>query len=105
MYRRRNEIHNSRRFQVVLAEAGETGRVVVPELHEELCSSKVLVMEWIDGAKITDVEALQRQVCLERVWSEGETSGRVVGGRDWLGNMCAIRGEALKAVQLSDVTS
>ncbi|GIL77243.1 hypothetical protein Vretimale_3082 [Volvox reticuliferus] len=57
----RSEIHNSRRFQMVLAEAGEWGRVVVPELHEGLCSSKVLVMEWIDGSKITDVEALQRQ--------------------------------------------
>ncbi|EFJ51760.1 hypothetical protein VOLCADRAFT_103263 [Volvox carteri f. nagariensis] len=57
----RNEIRNSRRFQSVLRDAGEGGRVVVPELHEGLCSSKVLIMEWIEGAKITDVEALQRQ--------------------------------------------
>ncbi|GLI59471.1 hypothetical protein VaNZ11_001354 [Volvox africanus] len=57
----RSEIHNSRRFEKVLKEAGEWGRVVVPVLHEGLCSSKVLVMEWIDGSKITDVEALQRQ--------------------------------------------
>ncbi|GLC68771.1 hypothetical protein PLESTF_000735000 [Pleodorina starrii] len=57
----RNEIRNSRRFQSVLSVAGESGRVVVPELHEGLCSSKVLVMEWVEGAKITDVEALQRQ--------------------------------------------
>ena len=46
----------------MLAAAGESGRVRVPQLHEHLCSSKVLVMEWIAGAKITDVEALTRQV-------------------------------------------
>ncbi|KAG2440120.1 hypothetical protein HXX76_004234 [Chlamydomonas incerta] len=57
----RNEIRNSNRFREVLAAAGESGRVRVPQLHEQLCSSKVLVMEWIAGAKITDVEALTRQ--------------------------------------------
>ncbi|PNW84595.1 hypothetical protein CHLRE_03g150600v5 [Chlamydomonas reinhardtii] len=57
----RNEIRNSNRFREVLAAAGESGRVRVPQLHEHLCSSKVLVMEWIAGAKITDVEALTRQ--------------------------------------------
>eukprot|EP00198_Chlamydomonas_reinhardtii_P006337 XP_001695673.1 predicted protein [Chlamydomonas reinhardtii] len=56
-----NEIRNSNRFREVLAAAGESGRVRVPQLHEHLCSSKVLVMEWIAGAKITDVEALTRQ--------------------------------------------
>ncbi len=29
---------------------------------QELCKPKLLVMEWIAGCKITDVEALQRQV-------------------------------------------
>ncbi|WP_456273418.1 ABC1 kinase family protein [Bacillus sp. AK031] len=26
----------------------------IPEFHEELCTSRVLVMEWVDGARITD---------------------------------------------------
>ncbi|PNH00311.1 putative aarF domain-containing protein kinase 1 [Tetrabaena socialis] len=57
----RNEIRNSDRFREVLDAAGEAGRVRVPALNRELCTSKVLVMEWIAGCKITDVEALQRQ--------------------------------------------
>ena len=32
-----------------------TVRVVVPELIPELCSSRVLVMEWIEGTKLTDI--------------------------------------------------
>jgi len=33
-----------------------TVKVVVPELLSELCSSRVLVMEWIEGTKLTDIE-------------------------------------------------
>lgn len=32
-----------------------TVRVVVPELIPELCSSQVIVMEWLEGTKLTDI--------------------------------------------------
>lgn len=32
----------------------------IPDYHEELCSDKILVMEWIEGAKLTDTEYLKR---------------------------------------------
>jgi aarF domain-containing kinase len=32
-----------------------TVKVVVPELIPELCSSRVIVMEWIEGTKLTDI--------------------------------------------------
>jgi predicted unusual protein kinase regulating ubiquinone biosynthesis (AarF/ABC1/UbiB family) len=32
----------------------ELSFVRIPEFHQELCTSKVLVMEWVDGARITD---------------------------------------------------
>ncbi|KAG2491437.1 hypothetical protein HYH03_010223 [Edaphochlamys debaryana] len=57
----RNEVANSNRFRKVLQDAGEAGRVRVPYLYEDLCGPKVMIMEWIDGCKVTDVEALQRQ--------------------------------------------
>lgn len=34
--------------------------VKVPEVYNELCTSKVLVMEWVDGVKLTDEEGLRR---------------------------------------------
>ena len=36
----------------------ETVQVVVPELLRELCSSRVLVMEWIEGTKLTDIDCV-----------------------------------------------
>ena len=35
-------------------------RLKIPAVYEELCTSQVLVMEWIDGVRITDNESLQR---------------------------------------------
>jgi predicted unusual protein kinase regulating ubiquinone biosynthesis (AarF/ABC1/UbiB family) len=32
----------------------------VPKVYKELCTSKVLVMEWVDGSRVTDVEYLER---------------------------------------------
>mmetsp|Transcript_45568 Transcript_45568/g.67176 ORF Transcript_45568/g.67176 Transcript_45568/m.67176 type:complete len:440 (+) Transcript_45568:3-1322(+) len=42
-------------------------QVVVPELIPELCSSRVLVMEWIEGKKLTDIcsDCENRQTELE----------------------------------------
>lgn len=34
--------------------------VKIPTVYRELCTSKVLVMEWVDGIKITDFEAIEK---------------------------------------------
>ncbi|WP_144462737.1 ABC1 kinase family protein [Siminovitchia fortis] len=34
--------------------------VQIPQVYTELCTSKVLVMEWVDGKKITDIAALDQ---------------------------------------------
>lgn len=64
-----NEIENLERSKAGL---GEVENVVVPKPYSELSSAMVLVMEWTDGIKITDIEAidaagLDRRVVLERV--------------------------------------
>lgn len=35
--------------------------ITIPKVYTELCTSKVLVMEWVDGVKITDTHALEEQ--------------------------------------------
>ncbi|MFO1445408.1 AarF/ABC1/UbiB kinase family protein [Bacillus sp. Bva_UNVM-123] len=35
-------------------------KLKIPTIYEELCTSQVLVMEWVEGFRITDVEALDR---------------------------------------------
>ena len=52
----RKELENARLFEDSIPD-GEDARV--PEYHEELCTEKVLVMEKIDGTKLTDTEGLQ----------------------------------------------
>lgn len=32
----------------------------IPKVYQELCTSQVLVMEWVDGVRITDVVSLER---------------------------------------------
>ena len=36
-------------------------RVVVPEVYKNLCTDRVLVMEWIDGIKLVDLQQEQRR--------------------------------------------
>lgn len=38
----------------------DDGSIRIPKYENELCTEKVLVMEWIEGAKITDVEFMRR---------------------------------------------
>lgn len=45
------EGHNAERFQALY---GGLPRVKVPRIHWEYVSRRVLVMEWIDGVKLTD---------------------------------------------------
>lgn len=51
-----NEVINSKKVEEILI--GKN--VYTPKIHEDLCSSKVLVMEFIDGYSITDTNRLQR---------------------------------------------
>ncbi|EKX40759.1 ABC-1 like protein kinase [Guillardia theta CCMP2712] len=44
----RQEARNARRFKELY---GEISGLVVPEVEEELCTRRVMVMEWIEGAK------------------------------------------------------
>jgi len=37
--------------------SGKDIRVVVPKVYQNLCTDKVLVMEWIDGTKLVDLQA------------------------------------------------
>ena len=39
---------------------GRGAPVAVPRVHPELCTSKVLVMEWVAGVKVNDARALRR---------------------------------------------
>lgn len=54
--RHRNELLNARRLSALLPKGG---RVSVPAMHSQLSGPRLIVMEWIDGAKITDLETLK----------------------------------------------
>lgn len=45
--------HFQQRFQAI-------PNLKIPTVYEELCTSKVLVMEWIEGFRITDIQSLER---------------------------------------------
>lgn len=53
----RNEAKNCADFGKLYAADGEsTVQVVVPEIIQQLCTDNVLVMEWLEGTKLTDVD-------------------------------------------------
>jgi len=43
--------------ELVNLPSGKDINVVVPEVYKQLCTEKVLVMEWIDGIKLVDLQA------------------------------------------------
>lgn len=43
--------------QLVNMPSGKNINVVVPKVYKHLCTDKVLVMEWIDGIKLVDLQA------------------------------------------------
>ena len=51
-----NEAANQERLKNMMTEEGVTG-VYVPIVYKQLCTRRVLVTEWIDGAKLTDSPA------------------------------------------------
>lgn len=56
----RNEASNCRTFASLYSEKNGSSNdvsVVVPEVYLDWCTENVLVMEWIDGTKLTDVKS------------------------------------------------
>ncbi|OUW30405.1 MAG: hypothetical protein CBD29_00085 [Synechococcus sp. TMED169] len=51
-----NEASNAERFAELHA---HNRRIAVPEIHRELTSRRVLTMEWIEGVKLTRLEAVK----------------------------------------------
>lgn len=51
------EMANTQRFDELYTGAKD---ICVPKVHPELTTEKVLVMEWVDGVRLTDKEGLQR---------------------------------------------
>jgi aarF domain-containing kinase len=43
--------------ELVNLPSGKDIKVVVPQVYKHLCTEKVLVMEWIDGVKLVDLQA------------------------------------------------
>jgi len=56
-----NEARNIKRFRESYKKQLKTLGVVVPEVVDELSSTRVLTTEWIDGVPPRDLEPLQRQ--------------------------------------------
>jgi predicted unusual protein kinase regulating ubiquinone biosynthesis (AarF/ABC1/UbiB family) len=55
----RNEASNCKTFANLYSERNGTSKdvsVVVPEVYLPWCTENVLVMEWISGTKLTDVQ-------------------------------------------------
>ena len=52
-----NEASNAERFKVLHK---ENKRISVPKIFREATSRRVLTMEWIDGVKLTEIEAIKK---------------------------------------------
>lgn len=47
----------------------------IPKAYSSLCSESVLVMEWIDGVRCTDIDQVRRVVNVEEFIRVGVVSG------------------------------
>ena len=55
----RNEAANAKKFAQLYSNRGGTtehANVIVPEIYPDLCTDNVLVMEWLDGTKLTSID-------------------------------------------------
>ncbi|OWM85957.1 hypothetical protein CDL15_Pgr012207 [Punica granatum] len=52
------EGRNARRFKILYADKQD---IIVPDIFWDYTSAKVLTMEWVDGVKLSDLEAIERQ--------------------------------------------
>ncbi|CAE7749606.1 unnamed protein product, partial [Symbiodinium sp. CCMP2456] len=50
------EVKNAQRFRELY---GDQAKLKVPRMYPKLATRQVIVMEWIDGVKLTDVEAIR----------------------------------------------
>eukprot|EP00547_Thalassionema_nitzschioides_P003291 CAMPEP_0194223626 /NCGR_PEP_ID=MMETSP0156-20130528/35597_1 /TAXON_ID=33649 /ORGANISM="Thalassionema nitzschioides, Strain L26-B" /LENGTH=610 /DNA_ID=CAMNT_0038954845 /DNA_START=172 /DNA_END=2004 /DNA_ORIENTATION=+ len=53
----RNEAANCKEFSRLYPSNGNGPSVVVPEIVDNLCTDNILVMEWLEGTKLTDVDS------------------------------------------------
>ena len=53
------EAANARRFSELYAQDVALAGVFVPKVYSELTTRKVLVMEWVDGFRLTDSKSLE----------------------------------------------
>src|SRR5262249_59347144 len=51
--------HEARAMAAMAAELADDPRIVIPRVVPELSSRRLLVMEWVDGIKITEVARLR----------------------------------------------
>jgi len=52
-----NEAKNQRKLKTLLAEQGLEGGVYIPEVYESFSTRRLLITEWVDGVKLSDVPA------------------------------------------------
>lgn len=52
------EGQNARRFKILYADKQD---IIVPDIFWDYTSAKVLTMEWVDGVKLSDIEAIKSQ--------------------------------------------
>jgi aarF domain-containing kinase len=89
----RVEIKNSKALQSLLGESHPT--TTVPKIYENLSTKRVLVMEWIEGIKLTDVTSLRKEsinpkavgFALIRVFAEMALLNGYVHGDPHAGNI------------------
>ncbi|KAF5826968.1 hypothetical protein DUNSADRAFT_1655 [Dunaliella salina] len=53
-----NEIHNARKLAAIL-QGRQYRECSAPYMYEELSSPRLIIMEWVNGVKINDIQALQ----------------------------------------------
>lgn len=58
MFRSMQEGQNARRFKKLYADRDD---VLVPDIFWDYTSGKVLTMEWVEGVKLNEIEAIERQ--------------------------------------------
>jgi len=78
-----NEARNQERLRTDMAAAGIRG-ITVPRVVEDLCTRRVLVMEWMDGVKLSDcgpeeirdVTAIAQEAFLTQLFETGVSRPR-----------------------------
>jgi len=59
-----NEAANMAKFAALFSKSHgsiNTVNIVVPKVHADVCSKKIVVMEWVEGTKLVDMRAYQEE--------------------------------------------